>query len=78
MEALDLVYRTTRDVRVRTRAPIVLLAGEQQMTAPAMAKIVRTDDQTVRNWFKRWLAEGIEGLERSTDAGRACQGHQGV
>jgi hypothetical protein len=42
-------------VRLRTRAQIILLAGEQQMTAPAIAKIVRTDDQTVRNWFKRWL-----------------------
>ncbi len=33
------------------------------MTAPAIAKVVRTDDQTVRNWFKRWMAEGIEGLK---------------
>jgi transposase len=63
VEALDRLYRTTKDVRLRTRAQIILLAGEQQMTAPAIAKIVRTDDQTVRNWFKRWLAEGIEGLK---------------
>src|SRR5437660_2896098 len=33
------------------------------MTAPAIAKIVREVDQTVRNWFKRWMAEGIEGLK---------------
>jgi transposase len=33
------------------------------MTAPTIAKIVRTDDQTVRNWFKRSTAEGIEGLK---------------
>jgi transposase len=33
------------------------------MTAPAIAKIVRQDDQTVRNWLKRWMAEGIEGLK---------------
>ena len=33
------------------------------MLAPALAKIVRTDDQTVRNWFKRWMAEGVEGLK---------------
>lgn len=63
VEALDSLYRTTKDMRVRTRAQILLLAGEQQMTAPAIAKIVRTDDQTVRNWFKRWMAEGIEGLK---------------
>ena len=63
MKALDKLYRTTRDVRLRTRAQIVLLAGEQRMTAPAIAAIVREDDQTVRNWLKRYLAEGIEGLK---------------
>ena len=63
VEALDTLYRSTKDVRVRTRAHIILLAGEQQMTAPAIARIVRTDDQTVRNWFKRWMAEGLEGLK---------------
>jgi putative transposase len=63
VEALDTLYRSTKDVRVRTRTQIVLLAGEQRMTAPIIAKIVRTDDQTVRNWFKRWTAEGIQGLK---------------
>ena len=33
------------------------------MTAPAIAKIVREVSQTVRNWLKRWIAEGIEGLK---------------
>jgi transposase len=63
LEALENLYRTTRDVKLRTRAQIVLLAGEQRMTAPAIAKIVREGDQTVRNWLKRWMAEGIEGLK---------------
>lgn len=63
MTALALLYRSTHEVRVRTRAQIVLLAGEQRLTAPAIAIIVREDDQTVRNWLKRWLAEGIEGLK---------------
>jgi transposase len=63
VETLDTLYRSTKDVRVRTRAPIILLAGEQHMTASSIAKIVRCDDQTVRNWFKRWTAEGIEGLK---------------
>lgn len=63
VEDLDRLYRTTKDVRLRTRAQIILLAGEQRMTACAIARIVRTDDQTVRNWFKRWMAEGIEGLK---------------
>lgn len=42
---------------------MILLAAEQRLTAPAIAKIVREDDQTVRNWLKRYLAEGIEGLK---------------
>ena len=63
LEALETLYRTTRDVRLRTRAQMVLLAAEQHLTAPAIAKIVREDDQTVRNWLKRYLAEGIEGLK---------------
>jgi transposase len=62
LDALDTLYRTAREVRLRTRAQIVLLAGEQRMTAPAIAAIVRETDQTVRNWLKRYLAEGIEGL----------------
>jgi transposase len=60
---LEKLYRTTKEVRLRTRAQIILLAGEQQMSAPAIAKLVREHEQTVRNWFKRWLAEGIEGLK---------------
>jgi transposase len=63
LETLENLYRTTKDVRQRTRAQIVLLAGEQRMTAPAIAKIVRENDQTVRNWLKRWRAEGLEGLK---------------
>jgi transposase len=63
LEALATLYRTTRNVRLRTRAQIVLLAAEQRLTAPAIAPIVREDDQTVRNWLKRWLAEGIAGLK---------------
>ena len=63
LEAFDTLYRTTRDVRLRTRAQIVLLAGEQRLSAPAIAAMVREDDQTVRNWLKRSLAEGIEGLK---------------
>jgi transposase len=63
LEALETLCRTRKDVRLRTRTQIILLAGEQRMRAPAIAKIVREDDQTVRNWLKRYLAEGIEWLK---------------
>ena len=42
---------------------MVLLAAEQRLAAPAIARIVREDEQTVRRWLKRYLAEGLEGLQ---------------
>ena len=62
LDELQELYRTTKKVRLRTRAQMVLLAAEEGMTAPAIAQIVRESDQTVRNWLKRYQAEGIEGL----------------
>jgi transposase len=63
IKELHTLYRSTKDVRVRTRAQMILLAAEQGMYAPAVAKIVRESDQTVRNWLMRYEAEGIEGLK---------------
>ena len=62
LSASEDLYRTTRVVRPRTRAQMVLLAAEQRMTAAAIAGIVRASEETVRRWPKRYLAEGIEGL----------------
>lgn len=59
---LEELYRTTRDVRLRTRAQIILLAAEQHLTAAEIAAIVRCSEETVRRWLKRYLAEGLEGL----------------
>jgi transposase len=33
------------------------------MRVSAIATIVREVTQTVRNWLKRWMAEGMEGLK---------------
>ncbi len=63
LAGLETLYRTTREVRLRTRAQLVLLAAEQRLAAPAIARIVREDEQTVRRWLKRYLAEGLEGLK---------------
>ena len=41
---------------------MVLLAAEQRLTAAQIAEIVRTSEETVRQWLKRYLAEGVEGL----------------
>jgi transposase len=62
IKVLAELYRTTHNVRLRTRAQMVLLAVEQHLTAAAIAAIVRESEGTVRCWLKRYLAEGIAGL----------------
>ena len=69
LRELDRLYDTTRDVRVRTRAQMVLLAAEQGLVAAEIAPIVRQDEETVRRWFARYLAEGIEGLSDAPRSG---------
>ena len=41
---------------------IVLLAAEKGLIAAEIADIVRADEQTVRRWLKRYLAQGLSGL----------------
>lgn len=66
---LDDLYRQTKDVRVRSRAQMILLGTEEKMTAPQIANIVRQDEQTVRRWIKRFNAEGISGLSDKPKSG---------
>ena len=61
-KALETLYHETKDVRLRLRAQIILLALERGMIAREIAPIVRTNDETVRSWIKRFNAEGIAGL----------------
>ncbi len=70
IDELDTLYRTTRDVRLRTRVQMILLAAEQHLVASEIAKIVRTDPDTVVTWLKRYLAEGINGLADKPRVGR--------
>jgi len=69
IKELDALYRTTHDVRLRTRSQMVLLAAEQHLVAADIAKIVRTDDETVRSWLRRYLAEGTQGLADAPRSG---------
>jgi len=62
LAALKALYRETRDVRIRERTQMVLLALEQGMLAPQIAKIVMRNEQVVRTWIKRFNAEGAPGL----------------
>jgi len=62
LRELDELYHAARDVRVRARAQMILLAAERGMVAAEIAAIVRQDQGTVRRWCVRYLAEGAEGL----------------
>lgn len=55
-------YRETKEARIRTRVQIVLLAAENKLTAPEIAKLVCVNDQTVRNWLRRYTKDGLKGL----------------
>jgi transposase len=66
---LEGLYRSTRSVRLRTRAQMVLLAAERGLTAREIAEIVRSSEQTVRRWLKRYLVEGVEGLSDAPQPG---------
>ena len=62
LAALADLYRTTKDVRLRQRAQLVLLAAEKAMVAAEIASIVRLSEESVRHWLKRYQTEGLEGL----------------
>ena len=69
IQELDALYRTTHEVRLRTRVQMILLAAEQHLVASEIAKIVRADPDTVVMWLKRYLAEGINGLADAPRSG---------
>jgi transposase len=68
-EELQTLYDKTKDVRIRTRTQMILLAVEQNKTAPEIRQIVRKNEQTVRRWIQRFNAEGINGLYDAPRAG---------
>jgi transposase len=72
-DALDRLYRTTKDPRLRTRAQMALLSIEQGRKVPEIAGIVRESEPTVLRWLKRYRAEGCEGLKDAPRLGRPAQ-----
>ena len=73
LNQLETLFRQTKDVRIRERTQIILLAAEQKMTAPQISLIVRRNDQTVRTWIRRFNAEGISGLYDAPRSGAPTQ-----
>jgi len=50
---------------------MVLLSSEQGLKAEEIAQIVRESHITVLRWLKRYLAEGVEGLQDAPRSGRS-------
>jgi len=69
-EQLDRLDRTTKVPRLRTRAQMLVLAAEQGLKVPQIARIVREREATVLRWHKRYWAEGLEGLHDAPRPGR--------
>jgi transposase len=76
-EQLERLYRTTKVPRRRTRAQMMLLAGEQRRKVPQMAAIVREREATVWRWLTRDRAEGLEGLQDAPRPGRPSEVSEG-
>src|SRR3954464_10321222 len=69
LRELDELYRTTRDVRVRTRAQMILLVAEPRLAVSEVAPIVRESGETIRRWVPRGGAGGLEGLSDAPRSG---------
>lgn len=67
---LDELYRKTQVPRLRTRAQMILLSAEKRLKVGEIADIVRESDATVLRWLKRYMAEGVDGLQDAPRPGR--------
>lgn len=67
---LEELYQKTDKPRYRTRAQMVLLSAEKGLKAEEIAQIVRESHITVLRWLKRYLAEGLKGLQDDPRPGR--------
>lgn len=71
---LDDLDRATRNVHLRARAQMVLLAADQHLTAAEIGVIVRVHAETVRRWLTRSRSEGIAGLHDAPHPGAPGKG----
>lgn len=62
LEELRQFYRQTHSARERTRAHMVLLNAEHGLVAREIAELVHRDQQSVRNWIRRYVEDGIDGF----------------
>ena len=70
VDAIATLYRTTHNVRLRTRAQMLLGGQQHHLGVREMAAIVRECAGTVRCWLS---AQGIEGLQPRLHLGHLCR-----
>lgn len=66
---LEKGYRNGRSHTFRTRCQMILLKAENR-TSLEIGEILGCCEVVVNNWLKRYLAEGIKGLETRPGRGR--------
>ena len=62
-------FRTLASSKDSEKALMVLLSAEGQ-SVPQIAKALKRNPHTVRDWLKRYNADGIKGLRRKYSPGR--------
>lgn len=77
-DELDSLYRTTKKTRMRTRSQMILLSVDQDMKAPAIAKVVRESERTVERWLRRYQTEGVLGLYDGPKEWESRKGKSGL
>lgn len=69
LQELEELYRSTKLVRLRTRAQMLLLSAEQGLKVAQIAQLVRESERTVQRWLRRYQAQGIQGLHDAPKSG---------
>ncbi len=62
-------FRRQASSKDSEKALMVLLNGERK-SAPEIAKMLKRNPHTVRDWIKRYIAYGIQGFNRKFSPGR--------
>jgi transposase len=66
---LQKLYRQTENADIRTHCQMVLLSHQGHSVAE-IAQLTFYDEDTVLNWFDRYEAENLQGLEDRPHSGR--------
>jgi len=63
-------FRRQASAKDSEKALMVLMNADDGMSAPRIARTLKRNPHTVRDWLKRYRAKGIAGLSRNFSPGR--------